>query len=41
VQGIRQVLSHAVALKQCTEWLWAHRLVTVVEAHDTRARRAW
>jgi prephenate dehydratase len=35
VQGIRQVLSHPVALKQCTEWLWAHRLVTVVEAHDT------
>ena len=35
VQGIRQVLSHPVALKQCTEWLWAHRLVTVVEAPDT------
>lgn len=35
VQGIRQVLSHPVALKQCTEWLWAHRLITVVEAPDT------
>jgi prephenate dehydratase len=35
VQGIRQVLSHPVALKQCTKWLWAHRLVTAVEAHDT------
>jgi prephenate dehydratase len=35
VEGIRQVLSHPVALKQCTEWLWAHRLITVVEAHDT------
>jgi prephenate dehydratase len=35
VQGIRQVLSHPVALRQCTNWLWAHRLVTVVEAHDT------
>ena len=35
VQGIRQVLSHGVALAQCTNWLWAHRLVTVVEAHDT------
>lgn len=35
VQGIRQVLSHAVALKQCTTWLWAHRLITVVEAPDT------
>ena len=35
VKGIRQVLSHPVALKQCTGWLWAHRLVTVVEAHDT------
>ncbi len=35
VQGIRQVLSHPVALKQCTNWLWAHRLVTVVEAPDT------
>jgi prephenate dehydratase len=35
VRGIRQVLSHPVALRQCTEWLWAHRLITVVEAHDT------
>ena len=35
VQRIRQVLSHPVALKQCTEWLWSHRLVTVVEAPDT------
>jgi prephenate dehydratase len=35
VKGIRQVLSHPVALKQCTEWLWAHRLITVVEAPDT------
>ena len=35
VQGIRQVLSHPVALKQCTQWLWKHRLITVVEAHDT------
>jgi len=35
VQGIRQVLSHGIALQQCTEWLWAHRLITVVEAHDT------
>jgi Prephenate dehydratase len=35
VQGIRQLLSHPVALKQCTEWLWAHRLITVVEAPDT------
>ena len=35
VAGIRQVLSHAVALKQCTNWLWAHRLITVVEAPDT------
>jgi prephenate dehydratase len=34
-QGIRQVLSHPIALKQCARWLWAHRLVTVVEAHDT------
>ena len=35
VDGIRQVLSHAIALKQCTEWLWQHRLMTVVEAPDT------
>lgn len=35
VKGVRQVLSHGVALKQCREWLWAHRLITVVEAHDT------
>lgn len=35
VQGIRQILSHPVALRQCTEWLWAHRLITVVEAPDT------
>jgi prephenate dehydratase len=35
VEGIRQVLSHPVALKQCTRWLWEHRLITVVEAHDT------
>jgi prephenate dehydratase len=35
VKGVREVLSHPVALKQCTEWLWAHRLITVVEAYDT------
>ena len=35
VDGIRQVLSHPVALKQCTKWLWEHRLATVVEAYDT------
>jgi len=35
LQGIRQVLSHPVALKQCARWLWEHRLITVVEAHDT------
>jgi prephenate dehydratase len=35
VQGVRQVLSHPVALKQCTEWLWTHRLISVVEAPDT------
>ena len=35
VKGIRHVLSHPVALAQCREWLWAHRLVTVAEAHDT------
>ena len=35
VDDIRQVLSHPVALKQCTKWLWEHRLITVVEAHDT------
>jgi prephenate dehydratase len=35
VKDVRQVLSHAVALKQCGEWLWAHRLITAVEAHDT------
>lgn len=35
VDDIRIVLSHAVALKQCREWLWAHRLITVSEAHDT------
>ena len=35
VKGVRQVLSHPVALRQCTEWLWAHRLITVVEAPDT------
>lgn len=35
VQGIRQVLSHPIALKQCGEWLWAHRLISVVEAPDT------
>ena len=35
VAGIRHVLSHPVALRQCTEWLWAHRLITVAEAHDT------
>jgi prephenate dehydratase len=35
VKGIRFVLSHAVALKQCTQWLWAHRLISVTEAHDT------
>ena len=33
--GIRHLLSHRVALAQCTEWLWAHRLVTVAEAPDT------
>jgi prephenate dehydratase len=35
VKDIRFVLSHAVALKQCTKWLWAHRLISVTEAHDT------
>jgi prephenate dehydratase len=35
VQEIRQVLSHPVALRQCTRWLWRHRLIAVVEAHDT------
>jgi Prephenate dehydratase len=35
VDDIRVVLSHPVALKQCREWLWAHRLITVNEAHDT------
>jgi prephenate dehydratase len=34
-QGIRQVLSHPIALRQCTRWLGAHRLVGIVEAHDT------
>jgi prephenate dehydratase len=35
VKDIRFVLSHPVALKQCTKWLWAHRLISVTEAHDT------
>ncbi len=35
VRGIREILSHPMALRQCTEWLWAHRLATVVEAPDT------
>jgi prephenate dehydratase len=35
VKDVREVLSHGVALKQCREWLWTHRLITVVEAHDT------
>jgi prephenate dehydratase len=35
VKDIRFVLSHPVALKQCKEWLWAHRLISVTEAHDT------
>jgi prephenate dehydratase len=35
VKGLRQVLSHPVALKQCTKWLWEHRLITVVDAPDT------
>lgn len=35
VEDIRVVLSHGVALKQCREWLWEHRLITVTEAHDT------
>lgn len=35
VQGIRQVLSHPVALQQCTNWLREQRLITVAEAHDT------
>ena len=32
---MREILSHPVALRQCGEWLWAHRLATVVEAPDT------
>lgn len=32
---VREILSHPVALRQCGEWLWAHRLATVVEAPDT------
>ncbi len=35
VEGIREILSHPVALQQCREWLCAHRLATVVEAPDT------
>jgi prephenate dehydratase len=35
VKDVRFVLSHPVALKQCTKWLWAHRLISVTEAHDT------
>lgn len=35
VSSIREVLSHAVALKQCTRFLARHPEIRVVEAHDT------
>ena len=35
VDGIREVLSHEMALKQCTKFLAAHPQIHPVEAHDT------
>lgn len=35
VPKIREVLSHPVALRQCTRFLAAHPEIRVVEAHDT------
>lgn len=35
VDGIREALSHEMALKQCTRFLAAHPHIQPVEAHDT------
>ncbi len=35
VNGVREVLSHAMALKQCRHFLAAHPKIRAVEAHDT------
>ena len=34
-QGVREVLSHPVALRQCTRFLARHPAIVAVEAHDT------
>jgi prephenate dehydratase len=35
VDDVREVLSHPVALRQCTRFLAEHPAITAVEAHDT------
>jgi prephenate dehydratase len=35
IRGMREVLSHQMALKQCTRFLAEHPDITAIEAHDT------
>ena len=35
LEGVRQVLSHGIALQQCTRFFAEHPEITGVEAHDT------
>ena len=35
IDGVREALSHEMALKQCRRFLAKHPLITPVEAHDT------